>query len=84
MGMTITEKILANASHKSRANPGDIVIADVDVVMAHDSTAPLAIQALYKIRENVLDPDKIVIVFDHFSPHQILTRLDCTKLLEIL
>lgn len=66
--MTITEKILANASHKNRANPGDIVIADVDIVMAHDSTAPLAIQALYKIREKVFDPNKIVIVFDHFFP----------------
>jgi homoaconitate hydratase family protein len=68
LGLTITEKILANASHKSKVSPGDVITADLDVVMAHDSTAPLAIQGFYKIREKVFDPDKIVIVFDHFFP----------------
>jgi len=40
MGLTITEKILANASYNSEATSGDVVIADVNIVMAHDSTAP--------------------------------------------
>ena len=68
MGLTITEKILANASHKSEVTSGDVVVADVDVVMAHDSTAPLAVEAFYEIGKKVFDPDKIVIVFDHFFP----------------
>ena len=68
MGLTITEKILANASHKSEVASGDVVIADVDIAMAHDSTAPLAVEGLYKIGKKVFDPHKIVIVFDHFFP----------------
>jgi len=68
MGLTITEKILANASHKNEVTAGDIVIADVDTVMAHDSTTPLAVEGLYEIGKKVFDPEKIVIVFDHFFP----------------
>lgn len=68
MGLTITEKILANASHKSEVTVGDVVFADVDIVMAHDSTAPLAIEGFYEIGKKVFDPNKIVIVFDHFFP----------------
>ena len=68
MGLTITERILANASHKSEVTSGDVVIADVDIVMAHDSTAPLAIEGLYRIGKKVFDPKKIVIIFDHFFP----------------
>ncbi len=68
MGLTITEKILANASRNSKVAPGDVVIVDVDIVMAHDSTAPLAVEGLHKIGKKVFDPKKIVIVFDHFFP----------------
>ncbi len=68
MGLTITEKILANASHETDDTLGEVVIADVDAVMAHDSTAPLAVEGLYKIGKKVFDPNRIVIVFDHFFP----------------
>ncbi len=68
MGLTIIEKILANASQKSEVAPDDVVIADVDIVMAHDSTGPLAVEGFRKIGKKVFDPDKIVIVFDHFFP----------------
>ncbi len=68
MGSTITEKILANASHKKEVVPGDFVVADVSYVMAHDSTAPLAIEGFYRITDKVFDPDRVIIVFDHFFP----------------
>jgi len=68
VGLTITEKILANASHKSEVTAGDVAIVDVDIVMAHDSTAPLAIEAFYEIGGKIFDPNKIVVVFDHFFP----------------
>ncbi len=68
MGLTITEKVLANASHETEVAIGDVVIADVDIVMAHDSTAPLAVEGLYEIGKKVFDPHKIVIAFDHFFP----------------
>jgi 3-isopropylmalate/(R)-2-methylmalate dehydratase large subunit len=68
MGSTITEKILANASHQKEVVPGDFVVADVSYVMAHDSTAPLAIEAFYNITDKVFDKDRVIIVFDHFFP----------------
>ena len=68
MGSTITEKILANASHKKEVTPGDFVVADVSYAMAHDSTAPLAIESFYSITDKVFDKDRVIIVFDHFFP----------------
>jgi homoaconitate hydratase family protein len=65
---TITEKILANASHQKEVSPGDYVVADVTYVMAHDSTAPLAIESFSKITDKVFDKDRVIIVFDHFFP----------------
>jgi 3-isopropylmalate/(R)-2-methylmalate dehydratase large subunit len=68
MGSTLTEKILANASHKKEVVPGDFVVADVNYVMAHDSTAPLAIEAFHNIADKIFNPNKVIIVFDHFFP----------------
>ncbi len=68
MGSTITEKILATSSHNKEVVPGDFIVADLNYVMAHDSTAPLAIEGLYNITDKVFDPKKIIIVFDHFFP----------------
>jgi 3-isopropylmalate/(R)-2-methylmalate dehydratase large subunit len=68
MASTITEKILANASHQKEVSPGDFVVVDVNYVMAHDSTAPLAIEAFYSITDKVFDKDRVIIVFDHFFP----------------
>jgi len=68
MASTITEKILANASHKKEVAPGDYVVADVNYTMAHDSTGPLAIESFYKITDKVFDKDRVIIVFDHFFP----------------
>ena len=47
--MNITEKILAKASGKSEVHPGEIVDANVDVVMVHDLTGPLAVESFKKI-----------------------------------
>ncbi|MCK5588273.1 MAG: 3-isopropylmalate dehydratase large subunit [Candidatus Lokiarchaeota archaeon] len=67
MGMTLAEKILSKASGKV-AMANEIVVVDVDVAMAHDTTAPLAIDEMYKMKEQVFNPDKIVIVLDHVTP----------------
>ena len=68
MGSTITEKLLANASHLAEASPGEYLVADVDYVMAHDSTGPLAFQGVAEIGKGVFDKDRVIIVFDHFYP----------------
>ncbi len=67
--MNITEKILAKASRKKRVNTGDIVDAKVDMVMVHDLTGPLAVEAFKKIGlKKVWDNKKIVVILDHQVP----------------
>jgi len=83
MGMTITEKILAKAAGKDSVAPGDLINANVDVMMCHDVTTPPAISMLAdKGIDGVFDPDRIVVTPDHFQPAkdiksaQLLKRLD--------
>ena len=68
MGSTITEKLLANASHVAEASAGDYLVADLDYVMVHDSTGPLAFQGVSEIGKGVFDKDRVILVFDHFYP----------------
>ena len=66
---TMSEKILAKASGKNQVEAGDIVIANIDVAMAHDLTGPLSVESFEKIgTEKVWDSSKIVIPFDHQVP----------------
>jgi 3-isopropylmalate/(R)-2-methylmalate dehydratase large subunit len=68
MGKTIAEKILSNKSGKD-AYAGEIVIADLDFVMAQDGTAPLAIKVLGDMGiDKVFDREKVALVIDHSSP----------------
>lgn len=83
MAMTITEKILAKAAGVSSVKPGQLIDADIDVVMCHDVTTPPAISMLEeKGIEGVFDNEKIVVTPDHFQPAkdiksaQLLKRLD--------
>jgi len=67
--MNITEKILAKATGKKTVSPGEIVDANVDVIMVHDLTGPLAVEAFKKIgTEKVWDNQKIVVILDHQVP----------------
>ncbi|WP_298521731.1 homoaconitase large subunit [uncultured Methanobrevibacter sp.] len=66
---TMSEKILARAAGKDEVEAGDIVIANIDVAMAHDLTGPLSVESFEKIgASKVWDPSKIVIPFDHQVP----------------
>lgn len=67
-GKTIAEKILG--SHAGReVSAGEIVLCDIDRIMMHDANGPLAIRAFREMGgNNVCDPDKVVIIFDHCSP----------------
>ena len=47
--MNISEKILAKASDKKKVQPGEIVDANVDIIMVHDLTGPLAVEAFKKM-----------------------------------
>ena len=71
MGMTITEKILAAKAGLETVSPGQIVRVPVDLALANDITAPLAIQEFERAgATKVFDRDKVVLVPDHFSPNK--------------
>lgn len=70
--MNITEKILANASGVKEVRSGEIIEARVDLAMSHDGTSTPTIKTFNKISQDVWDPDKIVIVFDHNVPANII------------
>jgi len=82
MGMTITEKILAAHAGKERVEPGELITARVDIALANDITAPIAIK---RFRESgakkVFDPDFIALVPDHFSPNKDIDSAEQCKML---
>lgn len=80
MGMTLAETILA--AHVGRpVHAGQLVDVPVDVVLANDITAPIAIREFAKIGvERVFDRDKVVLVPDHFTPNKdILSAEQCQQ-----
>ena len=78
--MNITEKILAEASGKNTVHPGEIVNANVDMVMVHDLTGPLAVEAFKKIGvKKVWDNQKVVVVLDHQIPAESIKAAELHK-----
>ncbi|MCW4018150.1 MAG: homoaconitase large subunit [Candidatus Bathyarchaeota archaeon] len=80
--MNISEKILAKASSKPVVQAGEIVDANVDYVMVHDLTGPLAIEAFKKIGvSKVWDNKKVVIILDHQIPAESVKMAELHKML---
>ncbi|HHJ64623.1 MAG TPA: 3-isopropylmalate dehydratase large subunit [Aquifex aeolicus] len=81
MGMTITEKILADHAGKREVFPGDLITARIDLAMANDVTAPLAIKILEKYSiDGVFDPERIALVLSHFVPAKDIKSAEQAKL----
>ncbi|MGC7846943.1 3-isopropylmalate dehydratase large subunit [Desulforudis sp. 1088] len=79
--MTITEKILAAHAGKDRVEPGELISASVDAVLGNDITAPLAIKEFEKTGvEHVFDPDRVILVPDHFIPNKDIKSAEQAKL----
>ena len=76
--MNITEKILSEKVGYE-VNPGEIIEANVDLVMSHDGTSPPAIKTFEKIADKVWDPEKIAIVFDHNIPANTIGSAEFQK-----
>jgi 3-isopropylmalate/(R)-2-methylmalate dehydratase large subunit len=81
VGHTIAEKIIAAhvwadgegdaVSGDVELWPGDLVEVSVDVVLANDITAPISLREFEKLgAERVFDPDRVVMVADHFAPNK--------------
>jgi 3-isopropylmalate/(R)-2-methylmalate dehydratase large subunit len=78
--MNITEKILAKASGKKTVHSGEIVDANVDMVMVHDLTGPLAVEAFKKIGvQKVWDNQKVVVIIDHQVPAESVKAAELHK-----
>jgi homoaconitate hydratase family protein len=78
--MNITEKILAHASGKTKVHPGEIVDADVDTIMVHDLTGPLAVEAFKRIGvTRVWNSKKVVIILDHQVPAESVKAAELHK-----
>lgn len=71
MGMTMTQKIFARHCGRQEVQAGDLVYGALDLVMGSDVTAPIAIHEMEKYGlKRVFDPNKIVLVMDHFAPNK--------------
>ena len=71
MGMTMTQKILAHAAGLDRVEAGQLIMANLDMVLANDITGPVAINEMDKFeKKGVFDKDKIALIPDHFSPNK--------------
>lgn len=69
MGMTMAEKILARHSGRDRVEPGELIEAEVDLMMGNDITAPIAIKRLKALGMTRLPfPDKVFLVMSHYAP----------------
>jgi len=82
MPYTIAEKILLKHSGQKSIKPGEFIQAKVDVALANDITAPLAISEFKKSGfKKVFSKNKIVLVPDHFAPAKDLKSANQCKIL---
>ena len=80
--MTLAEKILAAHCGKERVSPGELISVRVDLVLANDITAPLAIKEFRRIGvDRVFDPQKVVMVPDHFVPNKDIASAEQAKMM---
>ena len=80
MGMTMTQKILAAHAGLSDVKAGQLIEADLDLVLGNDITSPVAINEMKKLdTETVFDKDKIALVMDHFIPNKDIKSAENCK-----
>ncbi len=80
MGMTMTQKILAAHAGLESVKPGQLIQADLDIVLGNDITTPVAVNEFKKAGfEGVFDKDKIAIVLDHFVPNKDIKAAQQSK-----
>lgn len=77
----MTQKILAAHAGLDSVKPGDLIMADLDMVLGNDITAPVAINVFEGInKETVFDKDKVALVPDHFAPNKDIKAAEQCKM----
>ena len=79
MGMTMTQKILADHAGLEKVEAGQLIEAKLDVVMANDITGPMALPIFRQMADKVFDKDKVVLVPDHFTPNKDIKSAENSK-----
>ncbi len=82
MGMTMTQKILAAHAGLPSVTAGQLIEAQLDLTLANDITAPVAIREMEKAGGHVLHPDQVALVMDHFTPNKDIKaacQVKCTR-----
>lgn len=80
MGMTMTQKILAKHAGLASVEAGQLIEADLDLVLGNDVTTPVAIYEMEKFnKKEVFDKSKIALVMDHFTPNKDIKSAEHCK-----
>lgn len=78
--MTMAEKILAAHAGLDEVQPGQLIECDLDLVLANDVTAPIAIKTCREISDDVWDPDRVILVPDHYVPNKDIKSAEQAKI----
>ncbi len=78
--MTMAEKILAAHAGLDEVEPGQLIECDLDLVLANDVTAPLAIKTVREIIDKVFDPKRVILVPDHYVPNKDIKSAEQAKI----
>lgn len=75
----MTQKILADHAGVKEVHAGELIEANVDIVMANDITGPMALPIFKKMADKVFGKDKVVLVPDHFTPNKDIKSAENSK-----
>ncbi len=78
--MTMAEKILAAHAGLDEVEPGQLIECDLDLVLANDVTAPIAIKTVREITDRVFDPERVILVPDHYVPNKDIKSAEQAKI----
>lgn len=80
MGMTMTQKILADHAGLDSVVPGQLIEAKLDMVLGNDVTSPVAINEMGKFgKDSIFDKTRISLVMDHFTPNKDIQSAENCK-----
>ena len=83
MGMTVTQKILASHCGRAAVEPGEFIMAKVDLAMGNDITAPISIEEFERLGVPVWDREKIALVPDHYQPSKDIRSANLLKQMRV-
>ncbi|WP_422477970.1 3-isopropylmalate dehydratase large subunit [Pleomorphochaeta sp. DL1XJH-081] len=82
MSMTMSQKILAAHANLDEVRSGQLIMADLDLVLGNDITAPVAIKEFVKFGvDKVFDTKKVALVPDHFTPNKDIKAAQQCKMM---